>query len=205
MDLNWIAAVSGFALAMAGTPGPNNTMVTASGANYGFMRTLPFIAGITIGVAAIIMVVGTAGTSVVGDPHVRTVLKWGGFAYLLWLAWKIATARPAIPAERAMTASDDKPFTLVQGALFQLINPKLWVMVAGAVVTYGSAANDAGAFGIAMAFGIIFGIATLASTAAWALVGVGAGRVMRTPRRMRLFNGIMAAMLVVSLVPVMLE
>ena len=205
MDLGWIAAVSGFALAMAGTPGPNNTMVTASGTNYGFRRTLPLMSGIATGVAAIFLVVGAIGSPIAGDPRIQEILKWVGLAYLLWLAWKIGSARPTMPNAGNGRVSGGKPFTSMQGALFQLINPKLWTMIAGAVVTYGSTAENASPLAVAVAFGIIFGSATFAGTAVWTLIGVGVGRVMKTARTMRLFNWAMAALLVASLVPVMIE
>lgn len=205
MDLRWIAAVSGFALAMAATPGPNNTMVTASGANYGFRRTLPVISGVAIGVAIIILVVAAVGAPLVTDPRVRAVLKWTWVVYLLWLAWQIGGARPMMTSAGDAKGSEGKPLTWMQGALFQLVNPKLWVMVAGAVVTYGSAAGSESPLAIAVAFGIIFGIATFASTAAWTLIGVGTRRFISTEQTMRVFNRTMAVLLVVSLTPVMAE
>jgi len=200
MDWNWIAAVSGFALAMAGTPGPNNTIVTAAGANHGFRRTLPFISGITIGVAVIMLVVAGIGSPLLADPRVRTAVKWAGVFYLLWLAWRIGNASP-----KTAHATAAKPLTLTQGALFQLVNPKLWAMVAGAVAAFGGASDGHDSFTVPTAFAAIFGTATLASTVAWTLVGVSAGRLIRSERAMRLFNWTMAALLVLSLTPVVME
>ncbi|KXF75889.1 hypothetical protein ATN84_18215 [Paramesorhizobium deserti] len=202
MEWEWIAAVTGFALAMAGTPGPNNTMVTASGANHGFRRTLPFLSGIAIGVAIIMLVVAGVGSSLVSAPGIRTVMKWAGLLYLLWLAWRIGGARPKAEGAAQLETT---PLTLMQGALFQLVNPKLWAMVAGTVATYGGTAESIGPFAIAITFAIIFGVATLASTVAWTLVGVGAGRFIKSDRAMRLFNWTMAALLVLSLIPVLVE
>ncbi|MFC6447507.1 LysE family translocator [Shinella zoogloeoides] len=199
MDLAWTLAASGFAFAMAGTPGPNNTMVTASGANYGFRRTLPVAMGMAIGVAVIIFTVAAAGGAVVADPRVHLALKWIGIVYLLWLAWRIATAPVGLSAE----SSRQRPFTFVEGALLQLVNPKLWVMVAGAVVAYGG--GVAGDLSIPSAFAVIFGGATLVSTLAWAGIGVGAGRFMTEERSLKLFNRAMALLLVLSLVPVVFD
>jgi threonine/homoserine/homoserine lactone efflux protein len=200
MDWAWILAATGFAFAMAGTPGPNNTMVTASGANYGFRRTLPVATGMGIGVAVIIFLVAAMGGSIVTDPRVHLVLKWLGVAYLLWLAWRIANAAPA---RLAAESGRQRPFTFVEGALLQLVNPKLWVMVAGAVVTYGS--SSAGDLVIPTAFAAIFGGATVASTMAWTWVGVGASRFIGSERSLKRFNQAMALLLVLSLVPVLLE
>lgn len=199
MDWAWILAATGFAFAMAGTPGPNNTMVTASGANHGFRRTLPVAVGMGAGVAAIIFAVAAAGETIVSEPRVHLVLEWVGIAYLLWLAWRIATAPVGVMGEGDWR----RPFTFVEGALLQLVNPKLWVMVAGAVVTYGgSAAQD---LAVPAAFAVIFGGATLASTLAWAGIGVGAGRFLANARSLRVFNRVMALLLVLSLLPVLGE
>ncbi|MGD9477885.1 LysE family translocator [Shinella sp. G-2] len=199
MDWTWILAASSFAFAMAGTPGPNNTMVTASGANYGFRRTLPVATGMGIGVAVIIFTVAAAGGAVLSEPRVHLALKWIGVAYLLWLAWRIATAPVGLAVERGRA----RPFTFIEGALLQLVNPKLWVMVAGAVVTYGGGA--AGDVSVPAAFAVIFGGATLVSTLAWAGVGVGAARFITRKESLKLFNRAMALLLVLSLVPVLFE
>lgn len=199
MDWAWILAATGFAFAMAGTPGPNNTMVTASGANHGFRRTLPVAVGMGAGVAAIIFAVAAAGRTIVSEPRVHLVLKWVGVAYLLWLAWRIATAPVGVTGE----GDRRRPFTFVEGALLQLVNPKLWVMVAGAVVTYGGSAAQG--LAVPAAFAVIFGGATLASTLAWAGIGVGAGRFLANARSLRVFNRVMALLLVLSLLPVLGE
>lgn len=204
MDASWLLAVTGFAVAMAGTPGPNNALVAACGANHGFARTLPLMAGIALGVAAIMLAVAAVGSSIVRDPLVAGVIAWVGAAYLLWLAWRIATAAPTrAPAGEAQPPPGE-PLGFVQGALLQLVNPKLWAMVAGAVAAYGGAADGRGALAIATAFAVVFGLATFASVAAWALIGVGVGRVLRTPRSLRTFNRAMAALLVASLAPIVL-
>jgi len=205
MDWGWITAVTGFALAMAGTPGPNNTMVTASGATHGFWRTLPLMSGMAIGVAAIILAVGAAGASIVSDPRIRAVLKWAGCAYLLWLAWRIGRARPARHDIPGRMGAGGRPLTLMQGALFQFVNPKLWIMVAGAFVAFGGTAAQAASFAVPLVFAAVFGTATFASTAAWTLVGVGASRLLTTERSLRLFNWTMAALLAASLIPVLTE
>lgn len=200
MDWTWLLAASGFAFAMAGTPGPNNTMVTASGANYGFYRTLPVAIGMGAGVAVIIFIVAAFGSSIIAAPRLQMVLKWLGIAYLLWLAWRIANAAPAASAAEG---GRQRPFGFFEGALLQLVNPKLWVMVAGAVVTYGK--DAAGDLAVPTAFAVIFGGATLASTLAWTGIGVGAARFLTRERSLRRFNRAMALLLVLSLVPAVLD
>jgi len=186
-----------------GDPGPNNTMVTASGASYGIARSLPLMAGIGMGVAGIMLVVCAFGMSLVASPGVGVVLKWIGIVYLLWLAWKIARAEPATPDEA--NVADGTPISFMQGALFQVVNPKLWVMVSGAVVTYGQAANGIKGHAVAVLFAFIFGFMTFISTVAWAALGASIGRLLTSRQSVRLFNSVMAALLVASLIPIILE
>ncbi len=98
MDWTWFLSASAFAVAMSATPGPNNTMVVASGATYGFARTVPHMLGIAAGFPVMLIVLGTAGLPLLTDPRVHAVLKWVGAAYLLWLAWKIAASDPSRPS-----------------------------------------------------------------------------------------------------------
>lgn len=203
MDFAWVAGVTGFAFAMAATPGPNNTMVAASGASYGVARSLPLMAGIGMGVAGIMLVVSAFGTSLIVDPRVGATLKWIGIAYLLWLAWKIATAEPAV--SDAAEPVRGKPFSFIQGALLQIVNPKLWVIVGGAMVTYGQAAGNVKGYTVAAVFAVIFGIMTFISTLGWTVLGASIGRLLTSRRSARIFNGVMAALLVASLIPVVFE
>lgn len=198
MDASWIVATSAFAMAMAATPGPNNALVTAAGATWGFRRTLPLMAGIGLGVAGAMLVVALAGAALVADPLAQGVVRWAGLAYLLYLAWRIATATPRVQGAQGAERSD--PPRLLAGMLFQIVNPKLWAMAAGAVATYGTAA-DLDPLALGSVFALVFGAATFASVAAWTLVGMGVARTVRTERGIRLFNRAMAALLVASLVP----
>lgn len=204
MDASWLVATAAFAVAMAATPGPNNALVTAAGATWGFRKTLPLMAGIAIGVAGAMLAEALAGTALVADPRVQGVVRSAGLAYLLYLAWRIATATPRVPGQREKTGGPERdaarPPRLLAGVLFQIVNPKLWALAAGAVATYGTAASlDPLALG--SVFALVFGAATLASVAAWTLVGVGVARAIRTQRGIRRFNWAMAALLVASLVP----
>lgn len=205
MDFGWFAGLTGFAFAMAATPGPNNTMVAASGATYGVARTLPLMSGIGIGVGAIMLTVAAFGSSFVADPRVGAVLKWIGVAYLLWLAWKIAKAKPELETQSTEGSAKRAPLSFVQGALFQFVNPKLWVMVSGAVVTYGQTAGEDGRTTLALLFACVFGLTTFISTFAWSALGASVGRVLASRRAVRAFNIVMAALLVASLLPIILE
>jgi threonine/homoserine/homoserine lactone efflux protein len=208
MSWAWILSVVVFAFAMSATPGPNNTMLAASGANYGLRRTVPHILGIWISVTVILALVGTFGAKLVADPAFHAVLKWVGVAYLLYLAWRIATAVPAPRGADDGTRpaqATGKPLNMLQAAAFQLVNPKFWVMAASAIVTYVGSAGAEGSLVAALSLAVIFGLVALPSCLFWTVVGVGAARLLQTARAMQIFNWVMAALLVASLVPIVLE
>jgi threonine/homoserine/homoserine lactone efflux protein len=197
----WFASAAAFAVAMSASPGPNNTMVTASGATWGFWRTLPHMLGIAVGFSVMLVAVALgAGEVLRAYPWAQVAMRWLGAAYLLWLAWQIATARPIAPETAGGRA---RPLGFWRAALFQWINPKAWVISVGGVVTYASAGGS-GVTTQAVLLGVIFLIVTLPSTALWTLIGVGAARLLRTPAALRRFNVAMAALLVASLVPMFL-
>jgi threonine/homoserine/homoserine lactone efflux protein len=200
VNVSWFFSALAFAVAMGATPGPNNTMLAASGANYGFRRTLPHFLGVSIGFPAMFLVVAFLGKSLLADPVVHGVMKWVGIVYLLWLAFAVATAKPKPAAgESAVT----RPLAFWQAALFQWINPKAWIIVAGAIATYTLPGRESVSASLVLA-AILFAV-SLMTSGGWTLIGVGVSRVLATPGSLRFFNWAMAALLVASLIPVILE
>ncbi len=125
MDQTTLAALAAFALVSSITPGPNNMMLMASGANFGLRRTVPHALGVGIGFTLMIVLVGV-GLMGLFDlfPVLNIALKVVSVVYLLWLAWKIANAA----APDTDTGARGKPMTFVQAMLFQWVNPKAWSM-----------------------------------------------------------------------------
>ncbi|WP_022872165.1 LysE family translocator [Nesterenkonia alba] len=188
-----------FFIAGAGTPGPNNTIAMAAGANYGFRKTIPCIAGVNVGFPLMLILVGLGLGGVLTQwPWLLDVLRPIGVAYLLWLAWRIAAAPTNVEAR-----GQGKPPGFIQMALFQFVNPKAWTLVVAAVSTY-TGFWDA-FFLEVLALALCALLFSTPCTAAWALLGVGAGRVISTPEHMRIFNLVMAGLLVVSLIPAGIE
>lgn len=200
MTPDLITALILFAFASSITPGPNNIMLLASGANFGLRRTVPHMLGISIGHAVMVTLVGV-GLLQLFDwlPWLRTTLLIACAAYLLYLAWKIANAAP--PAE---APSDARPFTFLQAAAFQWVNPKAWYM---AIYAQTNFAPDGGIFGVvwagAIAVALIFAITNLPSVMVWAWGGVQVRRWLEGPGRLRAFNITMALLLVASLYPLL--
>ena len=191
-----LLVLSAFAVVSSITPGPNNLMLMASGANFGFRRTVPHMVGIGIGFGVMIVLVGLGLVRIFDAfPVTHLILTILGVAYLLWLAWKIANAA-APDAARAGA----RPFTFVQAALFQWVNPKAWQMALTAITLY---APDRSAVAI-LWVALIFALINLPSVSIWTVLGQQMRRVLSSPARLRTFNWTMAALLVASLLPVVL-
>ncbi len=196
---NLIAAVAPFALSMSVSPGPNNVMVAASGANYGFRRTLPHMAGITVGFPIMLVAIGLGMGSVFEAlPQLHNVLKYAGAAYLVYLAYLTATAGAS-----EQSVENRAPLSFLKAALFQWVNPKAWLMAVTAVATYTTAAENP--FMQVLAIASVFAAVAFPSVAVWTLFGTVIARWLRTPRALRAFNVAMALLLVASLIPVFIE
>ncbi len=199
MPLDVFLALASFAFVMAFTPGPNNIMLTASGANFGFVRSIPHMAGVVIGFVILLVVSGGGlGAILVSFPSIQTALKVVGAAYMLWLAWKIANAHGG---GQDGANPDARPLTFLQAAAFQWVNPKGVIIAFGAVALY---VRPERAFLDLLILLIVFGLATLLSTVTWSSFGVALSRVLRDERRARVFNIVMALLLVASIVPMVL-
>lgn len=175
---------------MSGTPGPNNVMLATSGANFGYRRTLPHLLGIVAGSAALTATVCMGlGEVFARFPQVHGALKVVGSLYLVYLAWKLAGASLAQPGQAG------RPMSFVEGAAFQIVNPKTW-MKAGTLATVFMPTRLGPVQG-ALLVSVIGAFVALPLVSVWALFGVGIRRFLDSPLRLRLFNGAMGASLLV--------
>lgn len=187
----------GFAFASSITPGPNNLMLMASGANYGLRRTVPHMLGVSLGHAFMVFMIGVVLLQVFeAFPVLHIILKVAGSAYMLWLAWKIANAVP--PEARTV---EGNPFTFLQAAAFQWVNPKAWIM--GITAISGYAPQSYGIIGGAALVAVIFCAVNFPSVTVWAWMGMQLRRWLGTTQRLRIFNITMALLLVASLYPML--
>jgi threonine/homoserine/homoserine lactone efflux protein len=194
-----IVASIPFLASMAFTPGPNNIMVASSGVNFGFRATLPHMLGITLGFPAMLLTVGLGlGRVFVEFPPLHAALRYICIAYLLYLAWRIATASALGEDRRAA-----KPLTFMQAAAFQWVNGKGWVIALTAVATY--TVVDATLPLQIGALGAISLIITVGSVCCWTLFGALLRQYLHTQARRRVFNYSMAALLIASIIPVLWE
>ena len=194
MTLDLALAFAAYAFVTTITPGPNNTMLLASGVNHGFVRSVPHLIGVSLGFAFLFLAVGGGiGAVLVAVPALHRALTAIGVAYLLWLAWKIARSGPA---EGDIAA--EPPLTFLQAAAFQWVNPKAWVMATGAAATYLPAPLHLVDLAALTAGYALVGAPCIA---AWTGFGVALRRLLTDRRAATLFNWAMAAALVASLVP----
>lgn len=195
MTWNLALALIGFAAITAFTPGPNNTLLMASGMNFGFRRSMPMALGVCLGFPFMIACVGL-GLGKIFDllPWLYTVLKYAGAAYMLWMAWKIANSGPAGEGD-----VEAKPLSFVSMALFQWINPKAWIMSVTALSAYTLPSNYQLGVACVVAAFVVMGFS---STCTWALFGSALRDVMKDVRYYRWINYSLAALLVASLVPI---
>jgi threonine/homoserine/homoserine lactone efflux protein len=175
------------------TPGPNNAMLAASGATFGFRRSIPHLLGVGIGFSAMLLIVGLAlGQLFQTSVLLREGLRWGGIALLLWLAWKVATS-----TKTGATAGVARPMSFAGAAGFQWINPKAWPMAIAATAQFIHPGDPVATALIVTATFMALG---LLSSATWVLAGQAIARFLTSDRRLRVFNVTMALLIVLSVV-----
>ncbi len=200
MNTDWLLAFIGFAFATAGTPGPNNAILAASAANFGLRRTLPAIFGVSLGFAFMIAAAGLGlGGLFQAHPQLAFWLRLPATAFMLWLAWKIATAHPDADTADAPdnAVPHGTPPGFFQMAAFQWVNPKGWAMVLSMMGVF--AGHNAGFRRDMLLMAALFALIGTITAASWALIGQFAGRLLNA-RQLVWFNRAMAALLLASLI-----
>lgn len=197
MTFDIIFALAVFAFVTSITPGPNNLMLLASGVNFGFRRTLPHMLGIGAGFFSLLLGVGLGlGALLEMVPMLYLLLKFAGGVYMLYLAFKIATASSVGESRK----SDGKPMSFLQAAAFQWVNPKAWVMAVTGMATYVHVENY---WFSLIVVSTVFALVNLPSVSAWAGFGTLLRNWLSDPLRLKCFNIVMALLLVISLWPML--
>lgn len=170
-------------------------MLLASGVNYGFRRTIPHLLGVSFGFTLMIVIVG-AGIAELFEswPVAFKVLKILSVIYMLWLAWKIVNS--GSPHSKT---NDKKPMSFLQASLFQWINPKAWTMAIAAITIYTPNHDMKTVYVVALVFGLI----NLPSVGCYALMGQKLSGWLSHNHQLRIFNLVMATLLILSLVMIL--
>ena len=200
MPLDTFTAALLFSLVMGFTPGPNNVMLAASGANFGVSRTWPHLWGVTLGFPVMLLVIGLGlATVLLASTGLQLGMKILSCAYLLWLALQIArsssvTGKPG----------GGRPLNFLQAAAFQWVNPKAWLIAVGAISAYTAGAGTKLYLQVAV-IAVMSVAVTFLSTLTWTVFGAAIGRWLRAPSALLLFNLFMALLLLGSIVPILGE
>ncbi|MGY3887984.1 LysE family translocator [Aeromonas aquatica] len=197
--MDYLYAVVLFAISASVTPGPNNIMVMSAGANFGIRRSLPLLMGICVGFTLMLLLVGLGfGQLFSLFPSLHLVIKCVGTLYLLYLAWLIARSADEVTGDASA-----RPLGFLKGALFQWVNAKAWVVATGAIAAFTSA--GAGFYQQNLTIALTFFIVSFPCVGLWLLCGTLLKRWLTSPRARRNFNHAMAALLALSVLPVIQE
>lgn len=196
MNTELLIGLAGFAFVTSITPGPNNLMLLSSGANFGFRRSLPHMCGISVGFAAMTLVVGLGVVGLIERvPWLQTLMLTLSASFVVYLAWRIANSRPP---ESGMAVG--QPLNFMAAALFQWVNPKAWAMALTAVSVY---AEQRSASELAV-LALVFGLVNLPSVGVWTWLGRELRRCLLRPFWLRVFNIAMALLLLASMYPALM-
>jgi threonine/homoserine/homoserine lactone efflux protein len=185
-------------LAIMGTPGPATISLVAAGSAHGVRRSLPYLAGIVAGTAIVLAAVaGGITAALLAVPELRPALLAVSAVYILWLAWHVATAPP-------LHGGDDgaPPPSLAGGALLGVANPKAWVAIAA---VFASARLAGGAAADAASKIAVLSVMIVLINATWLVAGVLLTPLLRDPRRSRIVNVSLAALLVAAIAVALAE
>ncbi len=178
------------------SPGPNNTILLTLSGRFGHRGAIPHLLGMVIGLSTMVIAMSAGlGAFFAAYPTVYQGMKYVGFAYVLYLAWRIYRAALPEPAQ-----GEGKPTTVWRATLFQWVNPKAWIVIATFVTAYVPV--ELGPLSILIALAMFIGF-TMPGAVVWVFVGALVSRWLRTPRSRRVFTTVMALALVASMVPVL--
>lgn len=192
-----IFAITLFAFSSGITPGPNNIMLMTSGVNFGIKPSLPHLAGICLGFPCMVLVIGLGLATVFQTyPVIHLVIKVLGISYLVYLSWLIANSSNKMEGKQL-----SRPFSFIQAAAFQWVNPKGWIMAVGAIATF-TVQSEAMAAQVLLIASVFLCVA-FPCAMAWLIFGVALKRLLKNERQQKIFNITMALLLVASIIPML--
>ncbi len=191
MESQQLLGLMTFALVSTVSPGPNNIMLMTSGANVGFIRTIPHMLGVVLGFSVMVALIGIGLMEIFTTyPVAHQILKSACIVYLIYLAMKIAMSRPA----SNNSLDDYKPLSFLAAANFQWINPKAWSMAFTAVSVYNVSATWHGILLVSLVFAVI----NIPSVSIWTYAGQQLQVFLSSPSKTKYFNYCMAGLLLAS-------
>jgi len=190
----WLA-LAAFSIVSTGSPGPNNVLLWASGAAFGFRSTMPHIAGTALGIGALALIAAAGLAAIVSAvPTLAVAMKIAASAYLIYLAWQVAGAHALERGELA------RPMSVVQAAAFQAINPKGWIFALGAIAAFRP--TDLPTVPGSLLVAATMTAIVIPTAALWAAAGGWLGRLLDGERSRRIVGLVLAALLAASVVAI---
>ena len=190
-------------IVQSGTPGPNNIMLTASGKNFGYIKSIPHMLGVVLGFLSLIIVFGLGLTVIFSKyPIIQFVLRIVGSIYLLYLSYRIYSS------VNTEDLSKSKPITFMESSLFQYVNPKGVMMAITTISIYTDHINFKyiNSFNEGMIYILIaFTISNIIAVITWTSVGVFIGQFIKSARGIKIFNALMAFLLVLTIIWINLD
>lgn len=189
-----------FALIGSISPGPVNIIATGAGANFGFIRALPHVLGATIAYTLIVFLVGIGLNEVLAAyPQITATLQYVGGAFLLYMSYQIATAKPL----NTDVTIEKSPPSLIQGALAQGLNPKAWLVSMSGVSLFVVANSPATLY--LLVFCLISFVVCFVGVGAWAAIGHLIRNVLANERHQVCFNRAMGLLLSSTVVSIFMN
>lgn len=199
--LTMLLSIATFTITSAITPGPNNIMLLSSGLTFGYKRSIPHMSGIIVGFPLMVMLIGLGmGYIFEKFPSLLMLLKYVGAAYLIWMAYKIANNHSAYEVDES---KQSQPFTFLQGAMFQWVNPKAWIMAMTAMSIFIT--NDENNILQVFIISTIFFLSAILSSSSWTVGGVFLKKFIKDAKAVRILNTILALLLLSSILPFIFE
>lgn len=190
-----LLALVAFSFVSSVTPGPNNVLLWASGAEFGLGRTVRHVVGTALGIGLMALAAAAGlGALVTTVPALAIAMKIAGSIYLLYLAVRIAGARGLTRGELA------RPLGIARAATFQLINPKAWIFALGAITTFRP--TELPAFAGSLAVAATMMVVIVPTAALWAAAGGAINRLLADDRQQRLVSLILAALVAATVASV---
>ena len=198
IDSNLLFALISFYFVMYVTPGPNNAMVLASGLKFGFVKTIPHMAGITVGhVLQLILVCFGLGKIFQIFPQIQFILKILCALYLLYLGYKIIGSFSKIKED------DSRPLKFYEAALFQLVNPKAWTI--SSMAASGFLPKDGNLIFSIFFIGMIALIICPLSISPWAAFGSAIRSLVKNNKVKALIEYFLAILLLITAIIIVLQ
>jgi threonine/homoserine/homoserine lactone efflux protein len=183
-------SMAAFALAASISPGPVNIVALGAGARHGLRPAMRHVTGATLGFILLLVLIGLGLHEVLRHwPGLAVALHWAGVLFLLYMAWKLARDDGALGEGRNTHAP-----SLLRGAAMQWLNPKAWLACVAGIGAFVGQGETA----LLGQFSLIYLVICYLSLGCWALAGSLIRSYLDNPRRLRLFNRSLAALLVLS-------